>query len=103
MGLYGGHAQTLGDRRKADRDAPQLLAELLRPAAATLSYVIPRSQLHQLEGAANHAGRRGSVVRAGSRSAGRWAAHGARAARGCSSLNKNGRWLRGSVTVPGFG
>jgi hypothetical protein len=55
QGLYGGRPQTLRNRHAAYQDAPRLLAQLRLPAGATLSRVVARSRLHELEAAENHA------------------------------------------------
>ena len=55
QGLYGGHAQTVRNRRAAFVDAAGLLARLQVPKDAHSKRTVPRSQLHELEAADNHA------------------------------------------------
>ncbi len=55
QGLYGGHTQSVRNRRAAFVDATGLLARLRVPVDARSGPAIPRSQLHELEAADNHA------------------------------------------------
>lgn len=55
QGLYGGRSQSALNRRAAFADAAALLARLRVPGDAGPSHAVPRSQLHELEGAMNHA------------------------------------------------